>query len=210
MRRQLSVNLPVIVFVILSTCHLEAADAPVGADAKMRETLRNTMLQLRTAEAEKATLQAAQAANDAKLKEAMANLEKMTKERTAAQEESEKAINSLKTKVTEQELELARFKEALDKWQLSQRQAADLAARKEAERAKLADEKIVLQRKVADQQVKNDAMFKLGNEILTRYEKFGLGDALTSREPFVGITRVKFQSLIQDFQDKLVDQKIKP
>jgi len=210
MQRQTLFSFSVILLASLCAGHLGAADAPGAADAKMRETLRNTMLQLRTAEAEKATLQAAQAANDAKLKEAMANLEKMTKERTEAQDESEKVIGSLRTKLTEHELEIARFKEALEKWQASQRQAADLAARKEGQRAKLAEEKIVLQRKVADQQVKNDAMFKLGNEILTRYEKFGLGDALTSREPFVGITRVKFQSLIQDFQDKLVDQKIKP
>ncbi len=48
------------------------------------------------------------------------------------------------------------------------------------------------------------------NDILTRYEKFGLGDALTAREPFTGITRVKLQSLFEDYQDKLVDQRIKP
>ena len=71
-------------------------------------------------------------------------------------------------------------------------------------------EAILLQRKVTEHEVKNAAMFKLGNEILTRYEKFGLGDALASREPFVGVTRVKFQNLIQDFGDKLADEKIKP
>ena len=62
---------------------------------------------------------------------------------------------------------------------------------------------------MADQQTKNDAMFKLGNEILKRYERFGLGDALTRREPFVGTTRVKFQNLIQDYTDKVADQRIK-
>ena len=36
------------------------------------------------------------------------------------------------------------------------------------------------------------------------------GEALTAREPFVGVTRVKFENLIQDYQDKLADQKIKP
>jgi hypothetical protein len=45
---------------------------------------------------------------------------------------------------------------------------------------------------------------------LDRYEKFGLGDALTAREPFVGLTKVKFQNLVQDYQDKLSDQKVKP
>ena len=53
-------------------------------------------------------------------------------------------------------------------------------------------------------------MFKVANEILVRYERFGLGDALTAREPFTGITRVKLQSLFEDYQDKLTDQKIKP
>jgi len=69
---------------------------------------------------------------------------------------------------------------------------------------------IVKLRKTADQQRRNEAMYKLGREVLDRYERFGLGDALTAREPFVGLTRVKFENLIQDYADKLTDQKIKP
>jgi hypothetical protein len=53
-------------------------------------------------------------------------------------------------------------------------------------------------------------MFKVGSEILTRFEKFGLGTAITAREPFIGLTRVKLQNLMQDYADKLADQKIKP
>jgi hypothetical protein len=73
----------------------------------------------------------------------------------------------------------------------------------------LSEKVIDLERRVADQQVKNAAMYKVGMEVVSRYEKFGLGDALTSREPFIGITRVKFENLIQDYQDKLADQTIK-
>ena len=210
MHRSLLLRFTFSVLAILAAGHLGAADAPSPAEAKMRDTLRNTMLQLRTAETERAALQAAQVENDAKLKEATGKLEALTKERTADRDAAEKTINSLKTKQTEEEAEIEKLKEALLKWQAAEKQAADLAAAKEGERAKLANEKIVLQRHVADQQAKNDAMFKLGNEILTRYEKFGLGDALTAREPFVGITRVKFENLIQDYGDKLADQKIKP
>jgi hypothetical protein len=57
---------------------------------------------------------------------------------------------------------------------------------------------------------RNNELFKLGNEILSRYEHFGLGTALTAREPFTGITKVKLQSLVQDYQDKLAEQKVKP
>jgi hypothetical protein len=51
-------------------------------------------------------------------------------------------------------------------------------------------------------------LYKLGNEILTRYEKFGLGEALQAKEPFVGVSRVKLQALVQDYKDKLLDQAI--
>ena len=46
--------------------------------------------------------------------------------------------------------------------------------------------------------------------MLTRYEHFSLGDALTAREPFTRLTRVKIETLVQDYQDKLTDNKIKP
>jgi hypothetical protein len=49
----------------------------------------------------------------------------------------------------------------------------------------------------------------LGKEILERYEKFGLGTALTAREPFVGTTRVRLQNLVQEYSDKLSEQRIK-
>ena len=86
----------------------------------------------------------------------------------------------------------------------------DIANAKEAQRAQLADKVIALDRRVADQQTRNAAMYKVGTEVLSRYEKFGIGDALTSREPFVGLTRVKFENLIQDYADKLADERIKP
>ena len=52
-------------------------------------------------------------------------------------------------------------------------------------------------------------MYKIGSEVLQRFENFGLGTALTAREPFVGTTRVKLQNLFQDYADKLADARIK-
>jgi hypothetical protein len=53
-------------------------------------------------------------------------------------------------------------------------------------------------------------MYRIGSEILKRYEGFGLGTAIAAREPFVGSMRVKLQNLVQDYADKLAEQKIKP
>jgi hypothetical protein len=112
--------------------------------------------------------------------------------------------------VADKDGKIANLQEGLEKWKTGYNQVADIARAKEGERAKLAGEKIVLERKVADRETTNMALYKLGIEILSRYEKFGLGTALTSREPFTGITKVKLENLVQDYGDKLAEQKIKP
>jgi hypothetical protein len=200
----------VIAFGLFAVGTLHAADAPSPAELRTRESLRNTMLQLRASETELATLRAAQAESEQKNTALTAQVEALTKRSAADKEATDKTIAQLKAIVEERDVEIGRLNESLEQWKASQKQATALAGATEAQRAKLAANVIVLERRVADQQTKNAAMFKIGNEILTRYEKFGLGDALTAREPFVGLTRVKFENLIQDFQDKLVDQKIKP
>jgi chromosome segregation ATPase len=184
----------------------QAANEPNPAEARLREGLKNTMLQLRAAEAERATLQVAQAQAAEQKKALEARVEALTKQSVADRE----AAAELTGKLADARTEITRLNESLDKWKKSHGDVTAIAQKKEAERAAAASQVIVLQRQVADQQRKNAEMFKLGNEILKRYERFGLGDALTAREPFIGTTRVKFQNLIQDYGDKLTDQKTKP
>ena len=190
---------------------LHAADQGGSpAEAKLRESLKNTMLQLRTAETERANLQAAQAESDAKLKAATEQVAALGKQLAADKDTADKTIAGMQTKIDERDKALLALKASLDQWKADHKKIADIAATKEQQRAKFEAQSIELKRVVADQKVKNAEMYKIGNEVLSRYEKFGLGDALTAREPFVGITRVKFENLIQDFGDKLTDAKIKP
>lgn len=177
---------------------LLAAD-PSAVDQRLREALKNTMLQLRTAETERANLQAAQAENELKNKELSAKVEALTKQSTAAEKTA-----------ANQAGEITRLKEALAKWETAYNEAVNLAQQTESQRQKSAADVIALRRQVADQQTKNAEMFRLANEILKRYENFGLGRALTAKEPFVGITRVKLENLMQDYGDAIADQKIKP
>lgn len=194
--------------LLVSAVH--AADPPNAAELKMRESLRATMLQLRNAETERATLQAAQAVALEENKALTAKLEALTKQAATNQAEAEKAAADLGNRLTKKEMEAGELQIALDKWKKSHAEITELARKKEGERATLAARVIVLDRQVADQQVRNAAMFKIGNEILARYEGFGLGTALTAREPFIGTTRVKLQNLFQDYSDKLADERIKP
>src|SRR5215469_5615918 len=194
---------------VLALRPANAADQ-ANPETRLRELLRTTLLQLRAAENDKAALQAAQAESAAKVKELTAQVEALTKQSAADKDASDKAIADLKAKVADQDTELSQLKDALEKWKQGYAKAADIANAKEAERAKLASQVILLNRTVADRETKNAELFRIGNEILRRYERFGLGDALLSREPFVGLARVKLENQVQGYQDKLLDQRIKP
>lgn len=181
---------------------------------KMRETLRTTMVQLQTVEAEKATLQAeletTKTENEKKIADLTKQLDALRKKTAEDKAATDKSINELTSKVANTEQDLARTKQTLTKWKDGYGKAAAIAQKKEAERSVLAGKVVVLERRVADNEAKNAEMFKIGNEILDRYKGFGLGTALTAREPFTGITRVKLQNLMQNYEEKLVAQKIRP
>jgi hypothetical protein len=180
------------------------------AVTKMRDQLRNAMLQLRTIQGERDTLAASKTQLEQEKTALQTKFDSLVKQAAADKEASDKTVAAMDAKIAANELEISNLRTSLEKWKASQAQAVELARKTESERQKLALRKIELERQVADQQMKNTAMFKVGNEILDRYEKFGLGTAITAREPFVGITRVKLQNLVQDYGDRLVDQKIKP
>jgi chromosome segregation ATPase len=202
---------PLAIALALCGQALQAADN--SPETRLRESVRNLTLQLRNAETERDNLQAAQTQVTQEKKALATQIEALNKQAAAdkdARDAQDKVIAGLNTKVADQDSEIRRLKESLEKWKAAQKQAADFAAAKEAQRAKLAGDVILLERRVADREASNLALFKLGNEILTRYERFGLGDALGAREPFTGLARVKLENLVQDYQDKLLAQKVKP
>ncbi len=192
--------------------------SPVEAALKkMRESLRSTMLQLQTAQAESAALKVAQAELEEKNKKLAAEIEsekkkaqQAAKEASADRLESEKTIIELNSQVAAKTKDVAAQKDVLAKWKDAYGKAVVIARDKENERAKITSKFIEAERKLADRERRNAELFKVGNEILDRYKKFSLGHALAAREPFTGITRVKLENLAQDYDNKLRDQKWKP
>jgi len=197
------------VFSLLPLAVYCAGEAENG-EARLRENLRGVMLQLRNAQTDLANAQAAQAAqvDEIKsLKEQMALVKKNSvDDRLAAEKKAEK----LEVKLTEQAGEIARNKEALEQWKTEYEKATGVAQSTEAKRAQLFSDSIGLERQLADMRAKNAALYRLGKEILGRYEKLGLGEQFLAREPFIGRTRVALENLIQDYDDKLTDQRVKP
>ena len=171
-------------------------------DARLKETLRTLALRLRSAETERNNLLSDKAQLEQEKKTLTAKVDTLNKQAAADKEQLDAVMAKMK--------ELDDARESLAKWKAAYEQLTTTAQKSEAERAKLASESVMLKRKVEDRERKNLELFKLANEILTRYEKFGLGEALAAKEPFARITRVKLETLVQDYQDKIADQRVKP
>jgi len=204
----------------VSSLQLQAAapDAQVEAVLKrMRDTLRTTMTQLQTSEAEKATLQTQLAESDQKNKDLEARIAELnkkfdaqTKQMVTDKTASEKSISDLNFSLANRDREVARLNESLVNWKKGYDKAVAQIQKSEAQRAEYAAKAVAADRKVAERERQNLELYNTGKEILTRYENFGLGGALLAREPFVGTARVKLQNQVQDYRDKLQDQKVKP
>ena len=206
-------KLTTALFLFVAAATLPAAeevDPAMAVLKRMREQLRTVMIQQQKTEADRATLQAANVELEAKVKTQDASFKKLAKDSNEQKDADAKTITELKAKVLEQEREQARLAEALSKWKQGHQEVTVAAKKIEAERTELAAKVILLDRKVADQQRKNDELFKVGSEVLSKYEGFGLGTAIAAREPFTRNMRVKLETLVQDYGDKLVDSKIKP
>ena len=212
-------------FIAVSGLFLLAHPVPAAAAEqqieaamkKMRDSLRNTMIQLQTAQAEKATAEAKLAESEEQNKKLGEDIEKLKKElasvRSKADEDkkaADKAIAELDGKIANRDQELASLTESLEKWKKGYADVVALAKKTEGARQQAVSKSVVLERKVAERERQNAELYQTGAEILKRYENFGLGKALLSREPFVGTMRVKLETQVQDYRDKLQDQKVKP
>lgn len=209
MKRQTILLIMGLLFLGANTLLASEKKGVNPAEQKMRETIRNTMIQLRDANTKLASSQAAQVEAEEKVKELQNQLDELTKKSSLEKKTANETIDDLKNKLASSELQVNHLSESLSKWKLGYAKLAEYAKATEGKRGEYASKCIILERKIADQQLKNAEMYRLGNEVLDRYAQFSLGTAIAAREPFVGITRVKFQNLIQEYQNKLSDQTIR-
>lgn len=192
--------------LLASVVALSAAEE-ASPEVRLRENLRATTLQLRTAQNDLASAQSARDALAAEKKTLEADLEKLRKQLAADRAETDKTLAALKAAAAEQAAELASTRAELAKTRESLAKVVDYAKKTETERNDLASRLAQLETRADDYHTRNVELYKVGNEILNRYAKFTLGDALGAREPFIGTSRVKLENLIQDYDDRLRAQR---
>ncbi|MFZ4483321.1 MAG: hypothetical protein ACOYOL_04990 [Chthoniobacterales bacterium] len=190
---------------------LQAQEQPENsAETKLREALRNTMLQVREEQAKSAGMEASmvQSQQEAeKLKKEVASLQaQMLEERnTAANQTSELrgVLGQAKDRITSLETQVA-------KWEKDYAAMVDRARKAEAATIQAKGRISTLERTVAEQQVKNVEMKRTADEILDRYAAHSMGATVLAREPFVSVNRAKLQTIMQDLETRIRAATITP
>ena len=192
---------------VLVTATLRAADAANPEEDRLRAALKATMAQLQSVQDQLATLQATQTSLADDRKNLSAKYEALKKQAVAEQAQAEKALTVLRGETAGQKAEIAKLTAELDQARRDGGRSVQAHLAAEARVVQLTNAGYAWQHRVSDLESKNLALFLIGNEILTRYEDFSLGNALSAKEPFVGRTRAKLENLVQEYQDKLLDQR---
>lgn len=182
------------------------AAEPAG-DAQTKEKLRVATVQLRDTQSELATVKSARdtLADDVKrLTEQVATLQKQVTTDGVAFGKTKTELNN---RIAELEDEKRRLQAAVKEEREALALAQNLGQTREEARARVVEEKLAQGNVLAERERQNIELYRLANEILRRYEKFSLGEAMTVKEPFVGHTRAKLETLVQAYRDQLLAQR---
>lgn len=179
-------------------------------EQRVRDSLRTTTQQLRTVEAERVSLLAAQAERDQKISDLEARLAAATEQSTRDKQNAEKTITALTAAGQRKDEEVIRLNTTLTRWKASHAQASALLKQAETTKSQLQTANISLEQIVAERERQNLELYRTASEILQRYADFSFGKALAAREPFTGIARARLEEQVQQYADRLQNTKLKP
>jgi chromosome segregation ATPase len=167
---------------------------------KLRDALRDAMAQQHSLEDQRVALQT-QLADAAREK---ANLKAQV---DAAQAEIKKVKEQYRQAVNEFNKRLGERDDALEKWKSAYDEAASVARTKDAERAKFEAQAAALDASYKSCRGKNTELVKLDRDLTRRYASVTFVDKILAREPVTGLKRVQVQNELQDYTDKILNQK---
>ena len=194
------------------------AKKPDPGMARQAEAIRSLQASQAQLKAENAKLLADKAAAD----DARAALERrFASDRDRVQAQSRRQVGEKESTIARLERELAQArKEASDtgerlKQAEGQRQAESM--RTQEALARIKDQEALLAQGATDSRDlagrltacrgNNIALSGITSDLLTAIERGGYGDALVRTEPFSGFKRVRVETLLQEYRDKVDDQR---
>ena len=182
------------------------AVAAEGPDERLRAQLRQTTLDLRSAQEQLSSLKAE---NEA--------LKAAVPAKAAASETDSRALRIAESRAASATSEAAALKAqveadkaALAKWEAAYKEAAEVARSRDGELRRLSEVNTTASTYGRDCAVKNRELVDISLELLTAYKNKGVFSALAQSEPLTGLARVKLENAAQDYAGKIADRSLPP
>jgi hypothetical protein len=183
-------------------------------EARARTALRQATTQLRDLQDQNASLLAKQSEAERdrmdlarKLAEDDKELAQLRSQIANGKTASDRTSAQLTTQIQAQQETLNKsemdYRENLAKWQAAYMEAADTARARDAEAKRFEAALAQLRGREQSCEGMNGELYKIGNEILSLYEKQDVVGVLRGTEPVTRLKRVQFEELIQKYADQL-------
>lgn len=183
-----------------------AGTAALGQDSeadKLREALRSLTMQVRGLEDQRLALQNQVAAGIKEQDRLKADLAAAKARIKAVEKAHREAVAEFNQRLEERN-------QVLEKWKAAYEEAATVARTKDAERAKFEAEAANFKATTKSCAERNIKLVAVGRELVARLSDVHFTDALLAQEPITGLKRVQVQNILQDYQDKILEQKVQP
>ena len=212
MMRTMTSMLMVAVFALGSE---SAAYARSGKEDREKNALRKMQLMQQQLSSEKEQLAQEKADLTKKVDDLVSGANKMKQSATAAENKKNALARALETAQRENARLNETLKDALtdtrkkqDELGLKQKEALQMLSQEESRNKSL--ESTLAQQKNATKscESKNLKLYELNQKILASYKNKGFFDTLLQDEPFTQIKSVEIANILQEYQDKLDEQKI--
>jgi chromosome segregation ATPase len=204
MRRRTLAFLPACVLLVAAPAHAQDATA----ESRLRDALRTTTIQLRALQDSQASL--------------AAQLDQAKQERDALKQQLEAVKNApppgpdpqvaqLHDALAAAQQQNGVLQTGLQKWQTGYQQAADLARAKDSESRQLGGQLQQQSTRLQACTAANGKLIAVANDILHLYQTQSFRSLLLgSYEPLLGFKKVQLENLVQDYEDKIDDQRLQP
>lgn len=191
--------------------HAEASDKRASRE---REALRRVQQQMSQMQGDMAALEQEKAKLSADLDKAAASSKAEEGKAARLQRElgaSKRQLLSVTQELTLTKEALATTTQHLTETKASLDETSRTLQQAEVEKRDLQTLKARNARDMAACEHKNIALYALGRSLMDRFEHKTCGETLAEKEPFTGLKKVETENLLEEYRDKLDDQKyLKP
>lgn len=196
--------------VLLAVAVPAAAQAQnTDAQARLRDLLRQTTLELRDAQSQNVELRAKIDELTA-LRAATTASASRTNIDTSALRRAQNEAEQLRAALAESHRAIEERDQELAQWKQAYGQAEQLARARDADAKQLDELQRTLVTQVNDCERDNAQLVDLAEEVLDSYRNKGVWDAMRDAEPLTGIHRVQLETLAQKYHSRILELQAKP